>query len=120
MILLQRWTERPVHGCEIFSQSFLKWQIRRWGMASLPWQHYSGKIQNLASLLVQLDVYVGFQNTEVLLDSHNLLEMILFPRAHLTLIELKIPSSFLLRLTIKMTTCVTLLKREKRELSVCH
>ena len=59
MILLQRWTVRPVRGCEIFSQSFLKWQISRWGMASLPWQHHSGKIQNLASLLVQLCILMS-------------------------------------------------------------
>ena len=51
---VQRWTERLVHGCNIFCQSFRKWQLGRWGLASLPWQHNSGEFQNHASLLDQL------------------------------------------------------------------
>ena len=54
VIYLQRWTERLVRGCEISHQSFRKWQIGRWGLASVPWQHYSGKCQNSTRLLVQL------------------------------------------------------------------
>ena len=43
LLYVQLWTERLVRGCDIFQQSFRKWQIGRWGLASLPWQHYSGK-----------------------------------------------------------------------------
>ena len=51
---IQSWIERHVRGCDIFQQSFRKMQIGRWGLASHPWQHYSGKFQNPAGLVVQL------------------------------------------------------------------
>ena len=47
-------TERLVRGYYIFCQYFRKWQIGRLGLTSLPWQHYGGKFQNRASLLVKL------------------------------------------------------------------
>ena len=44
-LYIQRWTEKLVRGCKIFCQSYRKLQIGRWGVASLPWQHYSGKFK---------------------------------------------------------------------------
>ena len=42
----------------------------RWGLASLPWQHYSGKFQNPASLLVQLCICNGIRRS-IYLYRHN-------------------------------------------------
>ena len=44
-LYIQRWREKFVRGCKIFCQSYRKLQIGRWGVASLPWQHYSGKFK---------------------------------------------------------------------------